>query len=83
MIIWANLDCEARWGGAALPLRVAKRISAASALLAAFASDGEPVTGHGRTKAARRQQRFSSNIVGSLILLILYRIFFGNSRSRR
>lgn len=43
MIIWANLDCEARWGGGALPGRVARRVSAASALLAAFAPEGEPV----------------------------------------
>src|SRR5687767_13425865 len=37
MIIWANLDCEARWAGGALPQHVARRISAASALLAGFA----------------------------------------------
>ncbi len=43
MIIWGNLDCEARWSGAALPQRVARRVSAASALLAAFAPEGEPV----------------------------------------
>jgi polysaccharide biosynthesis protein PslA len=33
------------------------------------ASDGEPVTGRGRTKSARRQQRFTSNVVGSLFLI--------------
>lgn len=43
MIIWANLDCEARWGGGVLSQRVARRVSAASALLAAFAPEGEPV----------------------------------------
>ena len=46
MIIWANLDCEARWGGGSLPGRVARRVSAASALLAAFAPAGEPVAIH-------------------------------------
>jgi hypothetical protein len=43
MIIFANLDCEARWGGGSLPMRVARRISAAAALLAAFAPDDESV----------------------------------------
>lgn len=43
MIILANLDCEARWGGGTLPRHVARRVSAASAVLAAFAADGEPV----------------------------------------
>ena len=43
MIVWANLDCEARWAGVTLPQHVQARISAASALLAAFAPDGEPV----------------------------------------
>ena len=42
MIIWANLDCEARWSGQTLPRHVAKRISAASALLAALAPTSEP-----------------------------------------
>jgi hypothetical protein len=43
MIIWANLDCEARWAGVTLPQHVLARISAASALLAAFAPADEPV----------------------------------------
>ncbi|HEU4662580.1 MAG TPA: hypothetical protein VFS55_00975 [Dokdonella sp.] len=43
MIIWANLDCEARWGGGSLPQHVARRVSAASALLAAFAPASEHV----------------------------------------
>ena len=43
MIIWANLDCEARWGAAMLPQHVAKRVSAAAALLAALAPHDEPV----------------------------------------
>lgn len=43
VIILANLDCEARWGGGALPQRVARRVSSASALLAALAPEGEPV----------------------------------------
>jgi hypothetical protein len=43
MIIWANLDCEARWGGVSLPRHVARRVSAAAALLAAFAAEGESV----------------------------------------
>src|SRR6187551_3199246 len=43
MIIWANLDCEARWGGGSLPQHVARRVSAAAALLAAFAAEGESV----------------------------------------
>jgi polysaccharide biosynthesis protein PslA len=33
------------------------------------ASDGEPVTGRGRAKSPRRQQRFTSNVVGSLFLI--------------
>lgn len=41
MIIFANLDCEARWGGRPLPQRVARRVSAAAALLAAFARDDD------------------------------------------
>lgn len=41
MIIFANLDCEARWGGRPLPQRVARRVSAAAALLAAFAGDDD------------------------------------------
>jgi len=43
MIVWANLDCETRWGGRALPAHVARRVSAASSLLAALAPEGEPV----------------------------------------
>src|SRR5262245_23652162 len=43
MIIWANLDCEARWGGRQLPQHVARRVSAAAALLAGFAPGTEPV----------------------------------------
>ncbi|HEY5928324.1 MAG TPA: hypothetical protein VIV11_41835, partial [Kofleriaceae bacterium] len=43
MIIWANLDCEARWGGGVLPQTVARRVSAASALLAVLAPEGQPV----------------------------------------
>lgn len=43
MIIWANLDCEARWAGGSLPQQVARRVSAASALLAAFAAEGASV----------------------------------------
>ncbi|NVB78764.1 MAG: hypothetical protein HOV81_10250 [Kofleriaceae bacterium] len=43
MIVWANLDCEARWAGVTLPQHVLARISAASALLAAFAPEDEPV----------------------------------------
>ena len=42
MIIFANLDCEARWGGSTLPQHVAKRVSAASALLAALVPTSEP-----------------------------------------
>jgi hypothetical protein len=43
MIIWANLDCEARWGGGSLPQTAAHRVSAASALLAGLAPEGVPV----------------------------------------
>jgi len=42
-IIWANLDCEARWGNQTLPQHVLRRISSAAVLLAAFAPEGEPV----------------------------------------
>ncbi len=41
MIVLANLDCEARWAGAPLPLRVLRRISAASALLAYLVPEGD------------------------------------------
>ena len=41
--IYANLDQEARWSGLGVPAHVARRISAASALLAALAPDGEDV----------------------------------------
>jgi len=41
--IWANLDCEAQWGNAKLRAHVRRRISAASVLLAGFATRGEPV----------------------------------------
>ncbi len=37
MIVYANLDQEARWSGLGVPAHVARRISAASALLAALA----------------------------------------------
>jgi hypothetical protein len=43
MIIFGNLDCEARWGGSALPQHVARRVSAAAALLGAFAREGDSV----------------------------------------
>lgn len=43
MIVWANLDCEARWGGRHLPQHVARRVSAASSLLAALAPESEHV----------------------------------------
>ena len=41
MRILANLDCEARWAGAPLPLRVLRRISAAAALLAYLVPEGD------------------------------------------
>jgi hypothetical protein len=43
MIILGNLDCEAYWSGSALPQHVARRVSAAAALLAGFARDGDSV----------------------------------------
>ena len=43
MIIFANLDCEARWGGGQLPQHVARRVSAAASLLAAFAREDDAV----------------------------------------
>ncbi len=43
MIIWANLDQEARWSGLGIPAHVARRISHAGALLAALAPPDEPV----------------------------------------
>lgn len=43
MIIFANLDCEARWAGGVLPQHVARRVSAAASVLAAFAPEGEHV----------------------------------------
>jgi hypothetical protein len=41
VIVLANLDCEAQWGGAPLGGRVLRRISAVSALLAYLAPDGD------------------------------------------
>jgi hypothetical protein len=41
VIVLANLDCEARWGGAPLGGRVLRRISAVSALLAYLAPEGD------------------------------------------
>lgn len=41
MKLLGNLDCEARWAGAALPGAVQRRISLYATLLAACASDGD------------------------------------------
>lgn len=46
MIIYANLDQEARWARTTLPQRVLERISAAAMLLASFAPEGEEVVIH-------------------------------------
>ncbi len=46
MIIYANLDQEARWARTTLPQRVLERISAAATLLASFAPEGESVVLH-------------------------------------
>jgi hypothetical protein len=43
VIVLANLDQEARWSGLGVPAAVARRISAASALLTALAPAGEAV----------------------------------------
>jgi hypothetical protein len=43
MIIWANLDQEARWSGLGIAAHVARRISHAGALLAALAPPDEPI----------------------------------------
>jgi hypothetical protein len=43
VIIYANLDQEARWARTTLPQAVLKRISAAAALLGSFAPDDEQV----------------------------------------
>jgi hypothetical protein len=43
MIVWANLDQEARWSGLGIPARVARRISAAASLLTVLAPPGETV----------------------------------------
>jgi hypothetical protein len=60
--ILANLDCEARWGGQALPLPVIRRISAASALLAALApGDDVEIWAPGPVDAARI--RFASPVM--------------------
>jgi hypothetical protein len=40
VIIWANLDCEARWANQTLPRHVLEKISAAAVTLAAFAQNG-------------------------------------------
>jgi hypothetical protein len=41
VIIYANLDQEARWARSTLPQRVLERISAAATLLASFAPEGD------------------------------------------
>lgn len=46
MIIYANLDQEARWARVTLPQQVQRRISACATLLAAFAPEGEEVVIH-------------------------------------
>lgn len=46
MLIYANLDQEARWARTTLPLHVLKRISACATLLASFAPEGEDVVIH-------------------------------------
>ncbi len=46
MILYANLDQEARWARTTLPPRVLERISAVAALLAAFAPEGETAVIH-------------------------------------
>jgi hypothetical protein len=43
MIIYANLDQEAKWSGLGIPAHVARRISEAAVLLAALAPRGEEV----------------------------------------
>jgi hypothetical protein len=42
-VVHANLDCEAVWGGAPLPPKVARRVSYYAALLAALAPEGAEV----------------------------------------
>lgn len=46
MIIYGNLDQEARWARATLPQSVLKRISACATLLGSFAADDEDVVIH-------------------------------------
>ncbi|HMG55901.1 MAG TPA: hypothetical protein VK601_20515, partial [Kofleriaceae bacterium] len=52
MKLLGNLDCEARWAGAALPAAVQRRISLYAALFAACAPDD---AGDGRGGAARHE----------------------------
>ena len=40
-VVHANLDCEARWAGVALPAHVLERVSLFGILVAALAPDGE------------------------------------------
>jgi hypothetical protein len=46
VIIYANLDQEARWARVTLPQHVLRRISACAALLASFAPEGETAVIH-------------------------------------
>ena len=59
MIIYANLDQEARWARTTLPRRVLERISAAAMLLASFAPEGEVVVIHTPTAVDPARVQFA------------------------
>jgi len=59
VIIYANLDQEARWARVTLPQHVLKRISACATLLAAFAPEGEDVVIHAPVSIDPKRVQFA------------------------
>jgi hypothetical protein len=65
VIIYANLDQEARWARIALPQHVMRRISAAALLLTAFVPEGESAELHTPGTVDARRLRFATAVVRS------------------
>lgn len=62
VIIYANLDQEAKWARVTLPQAVLRRISAASLLLSSFAPEGEPAVIHTPVAVDPGRVRFSTEV---------------------
>lgn len=62
LIIYANLDQEARWAGVTLPQHVLRRISATSLLLASFAPTDAEIILHTPATVDAERARFTSAI---------------------